>query len=126
MRIKSVLHGDDGFTLRTRTILAMFDSRREALVLATTRQLYLRHSEIRISHRQLPPRVPGRSLRRIPGTRALCCGLLRWYDLVHRSSGIRYVVPAQQHTSDDHAIVPPRAIRQSRQLNPPRWLRWGA
>lgn len=50
---------------------------------------------------------------------------LRWYNVDHRHSGIRYVSPAQRHAGDDHAILAARHALyvQARERNPARWSR---
>ena len=48
---------------------------------------------------------------------------MRWYNVDHRHSGIRYVSPAQRHAGDDHAILAARhdLYRNARETNPARW-----
>jgi putative transposase len=50
---------------------------------------------------------------------------VRWYNVDHRHSGIRYVSPAQRHAGDDHAILAARHAHyvQARDRNPARWSR---
>jgi putative transposase len=50
---------------------------------------------------------------------------VRWYNVEHRHSGIRYVSPAQRHAGDDHAILAARHALyvQARERNPARWAR---
>jgi hypothetical protein len=33
---------------------------------------------------------------------------VKWYNLEHKHSGIRYVSPQQRHTGEDHAILAAR------------------
>jgi hypothetical protein len=48
---------------------------------------------------------------------------VRWYNVEHRHSGIRYVTPAQRHACEDHAILAARHALyiQARYGNPDRW-----
>ncbi|MCA3227775.1 MAG: hypothetical protein ING40_01860 [Burkholderiales bacterium] len=48
---------------------------------------------------------------------------MRWYNVDHRHSGIRYVSPAQRHAGEDQAILAARHALyiQARQRNPRRW-----
>jgi hypothetical protein len=50
---------------------------------------------------------------------------VRWYNVDHRHSGIRYVGPAQRHAGDDHAILAARhaLYAKARERNPARWSR---
>ena len=50
---------------------------------------------------------------------------MRWYNVDHRHSGIRYVSPAQRHAGDDYAILAARHALyvQARERNPARWSR---
>ena len=50
---------------------------------------------------------------------------MRWYNVDHRHSGIRYVSPAQRHAGDDHAILAARheLYVQARERHPARWSR---
>jgi putative transposase len=48
---------------------------------------------------------------------------VRWYNLEHRHSGIRYVSPAQRHEGEDAAILAARhdVYLRARGRNPRRW-----
>jgi putative transposase len=48
---------------------------------------------------------------------------VRWYNVGHRHSGIRYVSPAQRHDGEDHAILAARhaLYAEARERNPARW-----
>ena len=48
---------------------------------------------------------------------------MRWYNVDHRHSGIRYVSPAQRHAGEDYAILAARhaLYANARELNPARW-----
>ena len=48
---------------------------------------------------------------------------MRWYNVDHRHSGIRYVSPQQRHAGQDKAILAARhaLYAQARQRNPARW-----
>jgi cysteinyl-tRNA synthetase len=55
--------------------------------------------------------------------RAWAAGFVRWYNVEHHHSGIRYVSPAQRHAGDDQAVLAARHALyiQARQRNPRRW-----
>ena len=48
---------------------------------------------------------------------------MRWYNVEHRQSGIRYVSPTQRHAGGDHAILAARhaLYTDARASNPARW-----
>jgi len=49
--------------------------------------------------------------------------LVRWYNTIHRHSGIKYVTPEQKHRQEDVEILRKRALlyEQARKNNPARW-----
>jgi hypothetical protein len=48
---------------------------------------------------------------------------VRWYNVEHHHSGIRYVSPAERHEGRDHAILAARHLPylKARERNPARW-----
>ena len=48
---------------------------------------------------------------------------MRWYNVEHRHSSIRYVTPEQRHTGEDHAILAARheLYVQAQVRHPARW-----
>ncbi len=48
---------------------------------------------------------------------------MRWYNVEHRHSSLRYVSPAQRHAGEDPAILAARdeVYVSARQGNPGRW-----
>ena len=61
----------------------------------------------------------------LDAARIWAAGFVRWYNLEHRHSGIRYVTPEQRHCGQDHAILAARhaLYTQARALTPARWSR---
>jgi hypothetical protein len=57
--------------------------------------------------------------------RAWAAEFVRWYNVDHRHSGIRYVSPQQLHAGLDQAIMAARhdLYIQAKQRNPARWSR---
>ena len=55
--------------------------------------------------------------------RAWAAEFVRWYNVEHRHSGIRYVSPQQRHAGQDQAILAARHAlhRQAQQRHPARW-----
>lgn len=48
---------------------------------------------------------------------------MRWYNVDHRHSGIRYASPAQRHAGQDQGILAARHALyiQAKKRNPARW-----
>jgi hypothetical protein len=55
--------------------------------------------------------------------RAWAAEFVRWYNVDHRHSGIRYVSPQQRHADTDRAILAARHALyvQAQQRHPARW-----
>ena len=59
----------------------------------------------------------------LDAARTWAAEFVRWYNVVHRHSGIRYVTPGQRHDGHDHTILAARheLYLKARELNPARW-----
>ncbi|MFO0433222.1 MAG: integrase core domain-containing protein, partial [bacterium] len=66
---------------------------------------------------------PAQGFASLEQARAWTAEFVRWYNVDHRHSGIRYVSPAQRHAGDDQDILAARHALyiQARQCNPRRW-----
>jgi hypothetical protein len=69
------------------------------------------------------PEFPAQGFAGLDEARAWTAEFVRWYNVDHRHSGIRYVSPAQRHAGDDQDILAARHALyiQARQRNPRRW-----
>lgn len=69
------------------------------------------------------PEFPARGFANLEDARIWGCDFVRWYNLEHRHSGIRYVTPAQRHALEDRAILAARnqTYLQARERHPARW-----
>jgi putative transposase len=69
------------------------------------------------------PEFPAKGFADLAEARSWAAGFVRWYNVDHRHSGIRYVSPAQRHAGEDVAILAARhaLYDQARELNPARW-----
>jgi len=123
---KPVLHGDNGATLKATTVLAMLHwlgvkpsysrprvSDDNAFVEALFRTAKYR------------PEYPKSGFTDLSDARAWAARFVRWYNLEHRHSGIRYVTPAQRHSGQDVEILKRRdeLYQQARRCHPARWAR---
>jgi transposase InsO family protein len=126
MLTKPVLHGDNGATLKATTVLAMLQW------LGVTPS-YSRprvsddnaYAESLFRTAKYRPEFPAKGFTDLDAARTWAAGFVRWYNLEHRHSGIRYVTPEQRHCGQDHAILAARhaLYTQARALNPARWSR---
>ena len=121
---KPVLHGDNGSTLKATTVLAM-------LHWLGVKPSYSRprvsddnaFAEALFRTAKYRPEFPAKGFAELDGARAWAAEFVRWYNIDHRHSAIRYVSPAQRHAGDDHAILAARhaLYTNARALNPARW-----
>ena len=126
MPIKPVLHGDNGSTLKATTVLEM-------LYWLGVKPSYSRprvsddnaYAESLFRTAKYRPEFPSKGFADLDSARTWAAEFVRWYNVEHRHSGIRYVSPAQRHAGDDHAILAARhaLYSKARELNPARWSR---
>jgi len=121
---KPVLHGDNGSTLKATTVLAMLNW-------LGVKPSYSRprvsddnaYAESLFRTAKYRPEFPAKGFADLGEARAWAVGFVRWYNVDHRHSGIRYVTPAQRHAGEDHAILAARhaLYATAHELNPARW-----
>ena len=124
LAIKPVLHGDNGSTLKATTVLAMLNW-------LGVKPSYSRprvsddnaYAESLFRTAKYRPEFPVKGFDTLDDARAWAISFVRWYNVDHRHSGIRYVSPAQRHAGEDHAILAARhaLYATARELNPARW-----
>jgi len=124
MDSKPVLHGDNGSTLKATTVLAM-------LQWLGVKPSYSRprvsddnaYAESLFRTAKYRPEFPAKGFASLDEARAWAAEFVRWYNVDHRHSGIRYVSPAQRHDGQDQAILAARhaLYLQAKQRNPARW-----
>ena len=121
---KPVLHGDNGSTLKATTVLAMLNW-------LGVKPSYSRprvsddnaYAESLFRTAKYRPEFPGKGFVDLDEARAWAADFVRWYNVDHRHSGIRYVSPAQRHAGEDHDILAARhaLYTAARKINPARW-----
>lgn len=126
MQTKPVLHGDNGSTLKATTVLAM-------LHWLGVEPSYSRprvsddnaYAEALFRTAKYRPEFPAKGFASLDEARSWAAGFVRWYNVEHRHSGIRYVTPQQRHAGEDKAILAARheLYLQARERNPARWSR---
>jgi len=124
MLTKPVLHGDNGSTLKATTVLAM-------LYWLGVKPSYSRprvsddnaYAESLFRTAKYRPEFPDKGFTDLQAARTWAAEFVRWYNLEHRHSGIRYVTPAQRHSGQDEAILAARhaLYLKARERNPARW-----
>ena len=124
MDTKPVLHGDNGSTLKATTVLAM-------LQWLGIKPSYSRprvsddnaYAEALFRTAKYRPEFPTKGFASLDQARAWAAEFVRWYNVDHRHSGIRYVSPQQRHGGDDQAILAARHALyvQAKKRNPARW-----
>jgi putative transposase len=126
LAVKPVLHGDNGSTLKATTVLAMLNW-------LGVKPSYSRprvsddnpYSEALFRTAKYRPEFPASGFENLEAARAWAADFVRWYNVDHRHSGIRYVSPDQRHTGADRAILATRhdLYIAARQRHPARWSR---
>ena len=126
MDIRPVLHGDNGSTLKATTVLAM-------LQWLGVKPSYSRprvsddnaYAESLFRTAKYRPEFPAEGFASLDQARAWAAEFVRWYNVDHRHSGIRYVSPQQRHTGQDKANLAARhaLYSQAKQRHPARWSR---
>jgi transposase InsO family protein len=121
---KPVLHGDNGSTLKATTVLAMLNW-------LGVKPSYSRprvsddnaYAESLFRTAKYRPEYPAKGFANLDDARAWAADFVRWYNIDHRHSGIRYVSPAQRHAGEDQTILAARHVlyATARELNPARW-----
>lgn len=124
MPVKPVLHGDNGATLKATTVLAM-------LHWLGVKPSYSRprvsddnaYAESLFRTAKYRPEFPVKGFVDLDAARAWATHFVRWYNVDHRHSSIRYVSPSQRHAGDDQRILAARhdVYLQARERNPARW-----
>lgn len=123
---KPVLHGDNGSTLKATTVLAMLNW-------LGVKPSYSRprvsddnpYSEALFRTAKYRPEFPASGFESLEAARVWAANFVRWYNVDHRHSGIRYVSPDQRHTGADLEILAARhaLYLDARQHHPARWSR---
>jgi len=121
---KPVLHGDNGSTLKATAVLAMLNW-------LGVKPSYSRprvsddnaYAEALFRTAKYRPEFPAKGFANLDEARAWAADFVRWYNVDHRHSGIRYVSPQQRHAGEDKAILAARheLYLQARQRHPARW-----
>jgi len=121
---RPVPHGDNGATIKATSVLVMlhwlgvkpsYSRPRVSDDNAFVESLF-RTAKYR-------PEYPVRGFATLEHARDWARRFVRWYNVEHRHSGIRYVSPAQRHAGEDIGILEGRhaVYQQARDRHPSRW-----
>lgn len=121
---KPVLHGDNGATLKSTTVLAM-------LQWLGIKPSYSRprvsddnaYAESLFRTAKYRPEFPVKGFADLKEARTWAKKFVHWYNVDHRHSGIQYVSPEQRHKGLDVSILKARhqVYQKARQAHPARW-----
>lgn len=123
---KPVLHGDNGASLKSTSVLAML----QWLQIAPS------YSRPRVSDdnafveslfrtAKYRPGFPSKGFTDIDAARQWAARFVDWYNGEHHHSGVRFVTPNQRHAGEDRQILEARdaVYAAARDRNPRRWSR---
>jgi putative transposase len=124
MLTKPVLHGDNGSMPKATTVLSM-------LYWLGIKPTYSRprvsddnaYAESLFRTAKYRPEFQAKGFATLDEARAWAADFVRWHNVEHHHSGIRYVSPAQRHYGRDVAILAAghALYQEARQRNPARW-----
>jgi len=123
---KPVLHGDNGATLKSTTVLALLHwlgiQPSYSLPRVSDDNAYV---EALFRTAKYRPAYPAGGFADETAAREWASDFVHWYNHEHLHSGIRYVTPAQRHAGEDVEILASRErlYQEARERNPQRWAR---
>lgn len=121
---KPVLHGDNGSTFKSTTVVAMLNWLGISPSYSRPRVSDDNaHVEALFRTAKYRPEFPDKGFRTLDEARQWAADFVHWYNHDHRHSSIRYVTPAQRYSGEDRAILAARheVYEQARARHPRRW-----
>lgn len=120
---KPVLHGDNGSTFKSTTVVAMLNWLGISPSYSRPRVSDDNaHVEALFRTAKYRPEFPDKGFRTLDEARQWAADFVHWYNHDHRHSSIRYVTPAQRYSGEDRAILAARheVYEQARARHPRR------
>lgn len=119
-----VLHADNGSPMKGATMKATME--RLGIIASFSRPRVSNDnpfSEALFRTCKYMPDWPSRGFATIDAARAWVQGFVRWYNLEHRHSAIRFVTPDQRHCGEDRPLLARRhqVYQLARAARPERW-----
>jgi len=119
-----VLHSDNGSAMKGATMLATLEQLGVAPSFSRPRVSNDNaYAESLFRTCKYRPDYPNKPFGNLEEAQAWTQKFVRWYNQVHRHSGLKFVTPAQRHEGRDKAILAHReqVYREARKRNPQRW-----
>jgi transposase InsO family protein len=118
------VHSDNGSPMKGETMLATMQ--RLGIAASRSRPSVSNdnpYSESLFRTLKYRPELPLKPFEDILAARRWVTDLVRWYNLEHRHSAIRFVTPQQRHAGLDKSMLKNREVvyATARQANPNRW-----
>jgi transposase InsO family protein len=118
------LHSDNGSPMKGATMLATLQEL--GVVPSFSRPSVSNdnpYSESMFRTLKYRPEYPEKAFENISSARYWVDNFVKWYNLEHRHSGIKFVTPEQRHTGEDINILEKRkgVYQQAKRQNPSRW-----
>jgi len=119
-----VLHSDNGGPMKGATMLAMMQQL--GVMPSFSRPAVSDdnpYSEALFRTVKYHPRYPTTPFKSLTDARSWVERFVRWYNVEHRHSAIRFVTPQQRHDGHDKALLRHRhaVYQRARQMYPERW-----
>lgn len=123
-RDQLVLHSDNGSPMKGATMLAMLQ--KLGIMPSFSRPSVSEdnpYSESLFRTLKYTPAYPAKPFDTLLAAREWVQTFVRWYNEVHRHSGIRFVTPAERHGGQEREILANRQIiyAEAKRQHPERW-----
>ena len=121
-----VLHSDNGSAMKGATMLATLEQLGVAPSFSRPRVSNDNaFAEALFRTCKYRPDYPSKPFQSLQEAQAWTQKFVRWYNLEHKHSGLKFVTPAQRHDGEDEAILRRReqVYQEARLCNPQRWSR---
>ena len=121
---KVVLHSDNGAPMRSYTMLAKMQDL--GVISSYSRPRVSNdnpYSEALFKTVKYSPQWPSQGFHSIDEARVWVDEFVKWYNTIHKHSGIKYVTPDERHRGIDIAILNKRdeVYRKAKSEHPERW-----
>jgi transposase InsO family protein len=119
-----VLHSDNGSAMKGATMLATLEQLGVAPSFSRPRVSNDNaYAESLFRTCKYRPDYPAKPFESLDEARTWTQKFVRWYNHEHKHSGLKFVTPAQRHSSQDAAILARRekVYRDAKNRNPERW-----
>ena len=119
-----VLHSDNGSSMKGATMLAMLEQLGVAASFSRPRVSNDNaYAESLFRTCKYRPNYPNKPFASLEEAQAWTLQFVRWYNLVHKHSGLKFITPAQRHAGQSAAILRRREqiYADAKAAHPERW-----